>query len=178
MIELENNTKSCCSDGYSCCKPERKKIVIDFLYLDLTICERCKGTENNLDAAIKEVSEILKAAGYDVVVKKININSEELAYKYHFISSPTIRINGRDISPELKESYCCDCGEICGDEVDCRVWMLDGEEYAVPPKSFIVDAILKEVYGGGYRQNDAEKILNEEYTLPENLKKFFKGLKI
>src|SRR5690554_6535002 len=96
----------CCSCGSNCYEPEQpvKKLIIDFLYLDLTVCERCQSTENSLDEALKEVSAILKSAGYEIVVNKININSEELAIKHQFVSSPTIRINGNDIAMEVQES--------------------------------------------------------------------------
>lgn len=62
------------------------------LYLDLTVCERCQGTESNLDSAIKELSAVLQAGGYEVEVNRINITSPELAVQYEFCSS-TIRVN-------------------------------------------------------------------------------------
>ena len=158
----------CCVGGCGCC--ERKQIVIDFLYLDLSVCERCQGTDLSLDEAVSEVSAVLTAAGYEIIVNKINITSEQLAIQHQFESSPTIRVNGADIMDEVSETHCCECGELCGDDVDCRVWQYGGEEIAVPPKAMIVDAILKAVYGGGARK------LAREYTLPENLKAFFDGL--
>ena len=115
---------------------------------------------------------MLKSAGYEIEVNKINITSEELAVKYRFVSSPTIRVNGRDIAMELKESCCEECGDLCGDNVECRVWIYEGEEYNEPPKAMIVNAILKEVYGGGSSAVEAEG----EYVLPDNLKTFFGGL--
>ena len=150
----------------------KRKITIDFLYLDLSVCERCQGTESSLDQALEEVSGVLKSAGFDVVVNKINVISEELALRTHFVSSPTIRVNGRDIASELKESCCEECGDLCGDSVECRVWIYEGKEYTEPPKAMIVNAILKEVYGGN--QEDSPE---GEYVLPENLKTFFDGLK-
>jgi hypothetical protein len=48
---------------------------------------------------------------------------------------------------EAKESLCESCGDLCGDEVDCRVWIYNGKEYNVPPKAMIIDAILREIYG-------------------------------
>jgi hypothetical protein len=169
---MEKNQNSCCSGGSGCCQPEKKKITIDFLYLDLSVCERCQGTESSLDQALEEVSGVLKSAGFDVVVNKINVISEELALRTHFVSSPTIRVNGRDIASELKESCCEECGDLCGDSVECRVWVYEGKEYTEPPKAMIVNAILKEVYGGN--QEDSTE---GEYVLPENLKTFFQGLK-
>ncbi|NMC56742.1 MAG: DUF2703 domain-containing protein [Eubacteriaceae bacterium] len=162
-----------CSCGCSndCCKPayENKKIKIDFLYLDLDVCERCQSTDDSLGQAIGDVSAVLKAAGYDITVNKIHIATKELAMKYEFISSPTIRINGKDIALELKESNCKDCGDLCGDSVDCRVWVYEGSEYTSPPKEMIINAILREVYNpGSYGKK-------EEYKMPENLEIFFKA---
>ena len=165
---------SCFSDNSGCCIPkqEKKVIMIYFLYLDLSICERCQGTESKLDEAINEAFVVLNAAGYDIVVDKINITSKEMAVKYEFVSSPTIRINGNDIALEVKESDCTDCGDLCGDNVDCRVWTYNGVEYSEPPKALIVNALLKEIY------NDKQvSVIKEEYKLPQNLENFFEALK-
>lgn len=169
-----SNNSGCCSCGSGCCgsELERNQIFIDFLYLDLSVCERCQGAENNLDKAISEVAGVLKAAGFDIVVNKVNITSKELAIKYEFLSSPTIRINGNDIELEVKESSCQECGDLCGSDVDCRVWVHEGIEYNEPPKAMIVNAILKEVYGGG----KAPTVKPEDYVLPDNLQIFFDGL--
>jgi hypothetical protein len=167
---------ACGSSGKTgdCCAPQKnKKIInIDFLYLDLSVCERCQGAESNLDAAINDVSSVLKAAGYKITVRKVNIVSKELAAKYEFMSSPTIRINGSDISMDVKESTCKECGDLCGDSVDCRVWIYDGNEYNEPPKEMIVNAILKEIYSS----KSKEIIKKAPYILPHNLEVFFEGL--
>lgn len=169
------NSSGCCGGNTTCCQPQqtKKEIVIDFLYLDLTTCERCQGAESSLDEAIKDVASVLNAAGYDVKVNKVNISSEELAKEYKFLSSPTIRINGVDIALEVKESECKECGDLCGDSVDCRVWEYEGIEYTEPPKEMIINAILKAVYGGQSISKSSEM----EYTVPENLRVFFAGLK-
>ena len=146
--------------------------IENFLYLDLNVCERCQGTETNLDAAIKDVSTVLEAAGYDIQVNKVNIITKELAFEYEFVSSPTIRINGKDITIEVKESSCKDCGDLCGDDVDCRVWSYEGKDYNEPPKELIVNAILKAVYGETLEVKESTK----RYQLPNNLNKFFDAL--
>ena len=162
-------SKCCCSSENCCAQPQPKKTIsIDFLYLDTTICDRCQGTEKALDDAVSSVAVVLGAAGYEVQVNKVNIVTRELAVQHKFISSPTIRVNGHDIAIELKESLCEDCGELCGDNVDCRVWIYNGIEYTVPPKELIVDAILKEVYGE--KQGEPAP---EAYQLPENLETYF-----
>lgn len=175
MSAKGKKSSGCCSCGPSCCAPApkpqgRKSVTIDFLYLDLSVCTRCQGTDHSLDDALGEVAKVLEATGARVVVNKINVSSEELAVKHKFVSSPTIRVNGRDIQVEVKESLCESCGDLCGDEVDCRVWVYQGQEYTVPPKAMIVEAILREVFGGHTGAPSAQ-----EYVLPENLKQFYEA---
>lgn len=147
---------SCCCGTSGCCnsKDNEKQLLIEFLYLDLSVCERCQGTDKNLEEAIQDVSGVLKFAGFDVIINKVNITSIELAEKYEFLSSPTIRINGKDIAMEVKESSCKDCGDLCGENVDCRIW-----------------TYLKEVYGN---KTDASTE-KAEYSIPQNLRFFFEG---
>lgn len=171
-------TAGCCSgvaaSETNCCAagehPE-KRLTIEFMYIDLTVCDRCLGTDASLDTAIAEVASVLKATGYEIEVRKILVETEEQACDLGFVSSPTIRINGQDIQLDVKENLCESCGDVCGEEVDCRVWVWQGKEYTTPPKAMIVDAILRHVYGG---QKPAENVARE---VPENLKKFFAAKK-
>ena len=154
-------SKCCCSSDNRCGQPQGKKpINIDFLYLDTTICGRRQDTETALDEAVAS------AAGHEVKVNKVNITTRELAIQYRFISSPTIRVNGNDIAVELRESVCEDCGDLCGDTVDCRVWI--GVEYNAPPKELLVDAILREMYNAKHGEPE-----RAAYQLPENLETYF-----
>jgi hypothetical protein len=63
-----------------------RAIAIDFLYLDLDVCTRCIGTNTNLEAALLEVSQILRAADVEVSVTKILVQSEEQARALGFFS--------------------------------------------------------------------------------------------
>jgi len=178
-MESKKEKSSCCSGVAGCCSSkeesvvESKTITIDFLFLDLNVCTRCQGTESSLDEAMKDVSNVLEATGTEVKINKINVNTKELAVKYKFLTSPTIRVNGRDIQMEYKESLCESCGDLCGDEVDCRVWIYQGNEYTEPPKAMIIEGILKTVYGGDLSVNTDET----EYVMPENLVHFYNVMK-
>ena len=178
MKNSENANGGCCSCGSNCCGGEETKqinkgsVVIDFLYLDLSVCKWCQGTEKSLEEALDDISNVLQAAGIEVIVNKINVTSEELAIKHKFVTSPTIRVNGKDIQMEVRESLCDSCGDLCGDNVDCRVWVYNGEEYTSPPKAMIIEAILKSVYVG---DNVSGK--EQEYVIPENLKRFFTAMR-
>jgi len=162
-------SKCCCSSDNCCGQPKPKKtIAIDFLYPDTTVCGRCQDTEKALDEAVSSVSVVLNAAGYEVKANKMDITTKELAIQYQFVSSPTIRVNGNDIAAELRETVCEDCGELCGDTVDCRAWVYNGAEYTAPPKELIIDAILREVYNA--KQGVPER---EAYQFPANLETYF-----
>ncbi|HPW40777.1 MAG TPA: DUF2703 domain-containing protein [Bacillota bacterium] len=177
MKNNEVTNEGCCSCGPGCCGGEapkqanNKQVVIDFLFLDLSVCEWCKGTDKSLEDALADVSNVLQASGVEVILNKINVTTEELAIKHKFVSSPTIRVNGRDIQMEVRERLCDSCGDLCGDNVDCRVWVYNGKEYTIPPKALIIEGILKAVYGG-----DTKKSEESEYKLPENLKKFYAAM--
>lgn len=176
---MNNSNCSCGSCAKGCrgsagnSEMEKRRVVIDFLYLDLSVCEWCKGTEKNLEEAIAGISNVLDLAGIEIELNKINVTSEELAIKHKFVSSPTIRVNGRDIQMEVKESRCDSCGDLCGDEVDCRVWVYKGKEYSVPPKALLMEGILEGIFSHE-DAGDGDK----EYVLPENLKKFYLAMNI
>lgn len=148
------------------------QLVIDFMYLDLETCARCQGTDANLEAALAQVERLLQATGAEVVVRKTLVASAEQARMLDFVSSPTIRVDGKDIALELRESSCAECGEACACDggIDCRVWVWQGEEYKAAPTAMIADAILREVYGAGERAHAPVS-----GGLPENLERFFAG---
>ncbi|MBO8156330.1 MAG: DUF2703 domain-containing protein [Bacillaceae bacterium] len=147
----------------------QKTLTIDFLYLDLEVCERCQGTENQMEQALNEVSEVLKTAGYQVEINKIHIDQLKKAVQYEFESSPTIRINGRDIQMEVKESSCGSCSDIADTSINCRTWEYQGKEYSVPPKEMIIESILREVYSDDKHPDDQINV----YQVPENIHRFF-----
>ncbi|HBR02698.1 MAG TPA: hypothetical protein DD738_08805 [Ruminiclostridium sp.] len=146
-----------------------KQLIIDFLYLDLNTCERCMATDETLKQALKVLSGVFDTLGLEAKINSVNITSRELAEEHRFMSSPTIRVNGVDICNELVESDCTDCGDLCGDSVDCRVFVYEGKNYEQPPVPMIVDGILKAIYGV------QPQGLEEAYILPDNLEKFFSG---
>ncbi|HLR35040.1 MAG TPA: DUF2703 domain-containing protein [Tissierellales bacterium] len=135
----------------------------------------CQGADEGLEEAIADVMKVLKLTDVEVIVNKIHISNKQMAIEHKFVSSPTIRVNGRDIQMKIKESYCESCGDLCGDDVDCRVWLYKGKEYEIPPKAMIVDAILREVYG--YTKPISGNEYNKEkYQLLENLRRFFEAI--
>ena len=149
-----------------------RNLQIDFLFLDLNSCTRCRGTDRSLGEALTVVADVLLAAGLAVEVNRVHVATEELARAWRFVSSPTIRVNGSDIALGLRESSCGSeaCTDGCGDQIACRVWVFGNREYTEPPVELIVDAVLRQVYGPLSQQ-----VEDRPYQLPENLRRFFAG---
>ncbi len=143
-----------------------KTIVIDFLYLDLNTCERCMGTEHVLETVIADITPELKEKNYSISLKKTKIDSVEVAFQYHFVSSPTIRVNGIDILGEVKENICESCGEICGTETLCRVFEYEGNFYNEPPYGLLKEGILKAINGSMNKEKKST------YQIPGNINNF------
>jgi hypothetical protein len=161
--------KSCCSCGCGDCE---KKVLVEYLYLDLQTCERCIGTDSVLDEVMLVLTPALKLAGFTVEYKKIEMKTVDMAIKHQFVSSPTIRVNGQDICKSVAENSCGCCSDISGTDVNCRVFEYNGQTYEVPPKEMIAKAILNEVLGYTEAGYSCEK-----YEFPENLREFFEGKK-
>ncbi|MGN1249957.1 MAG: DUF2703 domain-containing protein [Candidatus Spyradocola sp.] len=156
-----------------CCsaEPEPSKsrpLRIEYLYLDLNTCDRCMGTDAVLDEVVAALRPALELAGYAVDYQKREMSTPQLAEQYHFLSSPTIRVNGRDVFGDVRESRCGCCGEIAGTDVDCRVFEYDGETREVPTREMLANAILSSL-------NAKPTCTCGAYELPENLKRFYEG---
>lgn len=164
--------KNIVSDNLECSDRYNKKVNVEYLYLDLQSCDRCIGTDNVLDEVVDILTPALNLAGYEVEYNKTEINTEELAYQYKFLSSPTIRLNGKDICKSVQENDCGCCGEISGANVDCRIFEYNGKTYEVPPKEMLAEVILQNVF-------NLTEVASSccEYELPNNLKIFFDGKK-
>lgn len=161
-------SNNCCCGGDCCCAPQTKKVLIEYLYLDMTVCDRCIGTDKVLDEVVAALTPALELAGFRVDYEKREMNTREIAEQYRFRSSPTILVNGRDICDTVIESDCGCCASISGTQVDCRVFEYEGTQYEVPPKAMLAQAILKGAF------LPAENC-HEPFELPENLKRFFAG---
>jgi hypothetical protein len=135
---------------------QSQKLKIDFLYLDLSTCDRCQATDKVLDDALDELRNEIKDVK-ELVVSKIKITSDKEAKEYDFVRSPTIRINGVDVEEilsgklEIKDNYCKSCesgsGRVCkettGGGTQCRVVEYKGKTYEAVPKEMIKDAVRK-----------------------------------
>ena len=125
----------CCSCAGS--ELSEKKVLVEYLYLDLDTCDRCMGTDVVLEEVMATLTAALEFAGYSVEYSKIEITTAEIAIQYEFLSSPTIRVNGQDICQTVSETSCGCCSEISDTDVDCRVFEYNGETYEVPPREML-----------------------------------------
>jgi hypothetical protein len=150
-----------------------RSLQIDFLYLDLDTCTRCRATDATLLEALQRTRPALDAAGVTVGVTKTLVASEAQARALGFVSSPTIRINGVDIAGELVESACDTCSETCACNggVDCRDWVWQGERSQEPPLGLIVEAIMR--HAGGNGPGSATPSPSGAATVPANLRQDF-----
>jgi len=144
-----------------------KEITIDYLYLDLNTCDRCVGTDEVLDKVLDVLEPALQLAGYKVVRRKIEMSTAGIAAEYQFLSSPTIRVNSKDICLTVEENDCGCCSDIAGCDVECRVFRYKDEIHEVPPKEMLANAILETLF------SDNIATANIEYIMPENLKEFY-----
>lgn len=167
----QENGEASCSCGCGCDEASEKEVLVEYLYLDLKTCDRCVGTDNVLDEVIMVLTPALRLAGLEVEYKKVGMKTADLATRYQFLSSPTIRVNGLDICLSVKENSCGCCSELSGTDVDCRVFEYMGKDYEIPPKEMLAQAILQSVFGPS--KNGCS--CGDEYRLPDNLRTFFQG---
>ena len=163
----QENAESCCSHGDG--ESAKKEVSVEYLYLDLETCDRCIGTDKVLEEVLLVLAPALQLAGYKVEFNKIEMETADIAKKYKFLSSPTIRVNRCDIFENVKENNWGCCSEISGSDVDCRVFEYEGAAYEVPPKEMLAEAILKAVFCIS-RSDDTI-----DYKLQDNLTAFFAG---
>lgn len=156
-----------------CGVSHKKKVLIEYLYLDLESCDRCIGTDTALDEVMMTLTPALCLANYEVKYRKIEISTAQQAEQYQLLSSPTIRLNGKDLFGNVKENSCSCCSKMSGSEIDCRIFDYEGVSYEVPPKEMMAEAILRTVFS----ESESGCSYSSKYKLPENLKSFFEGKK-
>lgn len=168
---MENKPPTCCGTISEPIAADKKdRVTIDFLYLDLRECDRCKGTNEQLESALPMITQVLEASGFEVVVHKIHVQSEQQAAELGFAVSPTIRVNNRDIQFDWRESPCGPCSKGCATEVSCREWEYGGQWHEIPPKELMIRSILHEVYGQAV---SAAPEAQATIKVSDNLKTFF-----
>ncbi|MCK7477131.1 MAG: DUF2703 domain-containing protein [Candidatus Moduliflexus flocculans] len=153
----------------------RSRLTIELLVIDLETCARCVPTDAQLKAAVKLLTPIAEALGIEFFEDTIVVTTPEEAMRRALLSSPTIRINGRDITQDVRESRCESCGDISGGmPIDCREWYYKGKVYSSAPMPMLVEEIMKAMLAIGDLPVVEPKPLG---ALPENLNRFFAGVR-
>lgn len=107
-----------------------KKLKIQLLHT-----ESC----HSYQEALVGIKEALKELGLSAELEVIPVDSPEKARDYKFPGSPTIKINGLDLEPELEatENFSINA---------CRTYIFEGSLYHYPPKEMLLEMLksLKE----------------------------------
>ena len=132
------------TDGASVVRPKAKSLDVELLVIDLNVCARCVPTGDQLRAAIELVRPAADAMRIGITYRETIVQTPEEAKARALLSSPTIRINGRDIQQDIRESECESCGDLTegGAKIDCREWHYRGQVYAAAPLPFLVETLM------------------------------------
>lgn len=150
-------------------------VDIELLALDLNSCTRCTGSLASVEAAIALTEPVLGAAGIETRFQNRVIETEEQARRHHLYASPTIRIGGLDIAPDVHESHCESCTDLCGcaEGTNCREWHYRGQIYNEAPVGMVVEAIMRAAFGQSTSEHSATGEDIVHVAVPDNLKRFF-----
>jgi len=151
-----------------------RTLEVELLAIDLSTCTRCTGTLANLEAAIEAVRQVAAPTGTAIRLRKILVGSEAEARQHRFVTSPTVRVAGRDIAFDTLESRCDTCTDLCGcqEGTSCRIWRYQGQEFTEAPVGLVVEALLREIAGAPAAAAPTDAA---GFEVPENLRRFFAG---
>jgi len=74
--------KNCCSGGLN--EESGKKVLVEYLYLDLQACDRCIGTDDALDEVMTVLEPALQLAGYKVLDKRLKLKPRKWQNSINF----------------------------------------------------------------------------------------------
>ena len=73
--------------------------------IELLYFEDCPSWKNTLDV----LNAVIDENELDVEIDLLKVETQEEAELYHFVGSPTIRIDGKDIFPTGQDQYALGC---------------------------------------------------------------------
>jgi hypothetical protein len=88
--------------------------------------------------AVELVKEILAEESLTGEIAEISVPDEAGAQARHFLGSPSIRVDGLDVEPEMRSSRAFGMA--------CRTYVDQGERTGVPPRAWVRGA-LREAAG-------------------------------
>ncbi len=96
---------------------------VSLLYLDGCL---------NWEQTLADVRDVLAEYHVDTDVKLIRISSQQQAEEMEFLGSPTVRVEGMDVEPDILES---------GFDLECRAYWIEDNPVGRPPKEWIAAAV-------------------------------------
>lgn len=100
-----------------------KRNIVEILYTD-----ECPFWKD----ALKLIEAVIRESRMKISVKRTKVSSVADAKRFKFPGSPTVRINGADVDPEVKETE---------GYVGCRIYRYKGRMYEYPPREMIESAL-------------------------------------
>ena len=86
----------------------------------------------NWEQTLTDVREVLAEYHVDADVNLIRVSSQQQAEEMEFLGSPTVRVEGMDVEPDILES---------GFNLECRVYWIEDDPLGRPPKEWIAAAV-------------------------------------
>lgn len=154
----------------------RKVLNVDLLVINLDTCKRCVPTGDQLKTAVQLLKPVAEALGIELRHHEIVVQTPAEAEVNALLSSPTIRLNGRDIAQDIRESVCESCGDITTNNtsIDCREWHYRGKVFSYAPLPLLTEAIM----GAMLNIDEMPLVVPAPLEkLPENLQRYFDNKK-
>ena len=154
----------------------RKVLNVDLIVIELSTCKRCVPTGDQLRAAVKLLTPVAEALGIELRHHETVVQTSGEAKEIALLSSPTIRLNGRDIAQYIRESLCESCGDLTDNNtsVDCREWHYRGKVYSAAPVAMLVEALMEAML----KIDEIPSVPPTPFKdLPENLIRYFDNKK-
>ena len=179
LFKMAPEDGGCCGDAAcadaDAAPAEKKTLNVELLVIDLTSCARCVPTGDQLQRAVSLLAPAADALGIELKHREIVVQTPQEAKDHALMSSPTIRLNGRDIEQDIRESLCESCGDLTENNtlVDCREWHYRGKVYSAAPLPLLVEAIM-----GAMLAIDQPPVAPQPLAaLPGNLEGYFANKK-
>ena len=85
------------------------------------------------DLALERLREDIAEEGIPAEVEVVKVESEEQARELHFVGSPTIRVDGKDIDPPRDSPYA----------LTCRAYRLEDDRISPLPSKDMIRRALR-----------------------------------
>jgi hypothetical protein len=101
----------------------------------MTIEVLCFDACLNHETLLPQLEQLLRTVGIPTRISLRRIADEDEAEREHFLGSPTVRVDGRDIEPgaEAREDF----------GLKCRLYQLPERLHAPPSDDWALDALMR-----------------------------------